>query len=212
MPAPPKVQRPHKQRLPIDRAAVKSLSLAGVCDPDIAAAFPGLTSNAIKQWRFQDPQWKAAYRALKEIENPTSAPAPTITAQTPKTLTRPSDRPGTLTAPTTKAERTMAGSNQTLTEVIENSLSGIAERNSLRMARVTDKALAKFERRPAAIKDWTQAGQAYRINRLATGQDSGEGPSVSLNIWGAPGVNQTTTTEAFRDVSPPPDHTQQAQD
>jgi hypothetical protein len=198
---------------PPERAAVKALSLAGMDDMEICNAtnpsgshsFPRLHTDTtkgralIRQWRNRDPTWKAAFSTINQGRRGTH------TKRKPKPTDTPNDSTDTDSEPNNDLCPDETEESHTVKNALETSLSDLSSLNSLRMAKASDTALRKFAKRPVTPKTWSEAAQAYRVLRLATGQDSGDAPAVSLNIWGTPGVNQHAPEPAFRDVGPAPD-------
>jgi hypothetical protein len=179
---PPAQTKTHDRKpLNVDRDAIRTASIAGVSDADLARAHPGVTQGTIRQWRNRDPVWKAAFQA---------------TAERPATLTAPT-KPDTHAAKATPAPVTAAVTSA----IIEANLETIGARNRVRVASLIDKSLSHAEkaRKPLPIKTHADLSQAYRTLRLTTGEDS-ESAQVQVNIWGNPGLTGQTTAPAFRNV------------
>lgn len=166
------------------REAAKALSCAGVPDSEIVARFPGLTPEALRQWRNRDAIWKACFSAVRRGLRPNGPGRPTKEESERLQVQNEAQK-----------ER-----SQIVTSQVEESFPDMIERNSLLLAKTSERSIRTFSKRPPTPKTWGELRQCYSVFRLATGQDSEQGPAVAINLWGAMGVNTTAAARPFRNV------------
>lgn len=140
---------------------IKSAYEQGVDDPALSADF-GVSREAIRQRRLRDK------RAGRPWLNQAMIKAEQQKAQI--------DRNARITN-----SKTLSVTSVTAEQSVASRLQEIAERNSLRVAKMADKALREVADSPPEVESWADAGQAYKLLRLAAGLDK-EGSQVSLNF------------------------------
>ncbi len=140
----------------ISKDAIRTLSIAGMSDVDILAKFPALKGTTLRQWRFKDPVWSAAFQATRAGKNQTSAQ----------------------TAVTTKVQQAIT-SDITKTTIADNLLE-MGQQSSLRALQIAHKSLVRAPDE-LPVLNLGDLKTALSVARIAAGMDR-EGAEVKVNL------------------------------
>lgn len=148
--------------------AVKACSIRGVLDSELAKKF-GIQEGAIRQKRFRDPEWKAAYEA-NPFPKGKSGPKP-------------------VTSSVTNGQKLAVSPQEAIESAISESLESIAQSNPLLLGRYVAKKIKESVTSDIlpAPSTWSELQTADKILRTQTGQDR-EQAAVTLNLWGGAGA------------------------
>jgi hypothetical protein len=182
---------------------IRELSLIGHEDKDLSIRFnvPRLT---IRTWRKRDKPWSLAYHHLRQGETGGRAPKAVkeLEAQRKERERQEAETYASQHPDKPRDARTLHATTSPGIDLLPD----IAARNHVRAAVIADRALERVEKRkkPLTLNTIHEVAAAYKVIRLANGDDTEGGPPITLNLWGSAGSAITQGgAPAFREVGPP---------
>ena len=140
--------------------AVRIASVKGVPDQELAEQF-GITCESIRQRRFRDPIWKAAFEAK-------SAPCHTLSQKGGKT-------PDSVSL----AEK--------VASTVQESIASLGESNRLLALEIAGKGLRAADAAPPEVTSWQDVKALVDIVHKASGMESGN--AVQVNVLSSGGYD-----------------------
>lgn len=135
---------------PQEWEAVKLANVQGVSDTELSERF-GVSTEAIRQRRFRDPVWKAAFEASKGSYN-------VVSQKAPETL---------------QIAQKVASS-------VSESISALGERNRLLALQIAAKGLKQADQAPPEVQSWQDVKALMDIVSKASGMESGNAVQVNV--------------------------------
>jgi len=176
--------------LEIDREAVKMAAIAGVSYPVIARKY-GLyrpdgspDTTIIRQWAFRG-KWPVPARIREVSRRKVVAEARAAHAKGNELFASVGKKPLVTEKPVSQRVKMEVETSRTeaVTDLVTDNLQEIGQQSSLRAAQI---ALRSLSRSPDSlpITSMAEAKSAMQIARIAAGMDSGDGPRISIGLFG----------------------------